>query len=280
MLDLDSVRLFVLATELGSLTRAAEAANTVQPAVSQRIKSLETSLGRRLLDRSPRFVRPTADGAAFLDRARKLLAAHDAAVAFAAEPTFCFAIGVSDHAVGIVVGRLLAPVRAALPPRAAIEVRVGLSQAIRGAFDEGALDAAVVRREAGGAEGELLGTDRLGWRGDASRALDPGEPVPLATLGEPCGVRAAAIRSLEQAGRSWRESFVAGSCAALLAGAGAGLGLAPMGEAGSGGAPDVGPELGLPILPPSPIALFARAGSPQAGAAIRALAAGVRSILR
>lgn len=279
MLDLESVRLFVLAAEFGSLTRAAEAANTVQPVVSQRLKSLERRLGRKLMDRSPRFVRPTAEGAAFLEKARALLSAHEAAVAFAAEPAFHFTIGASDHAVGMPLARLLAPVRAALPARATIEVRVDLSQKIRAAFDDGALDAAVVRREAGGGEGELLGTDTLGWRGRAD-VCDPSGPVPLATLGAPCGVRAAAIRALEQAGRAWREAFVAGSCSALLAGAAAGLGVAPMGETGSDGAPDVGPVLGLPPLPPSPIVLLARARSPETGAAIRALAAGVRSILR
>lgn len=280
MLDLGSVRLFVLAADFGSLTRAAEAANTAQPVVSQRIKSLEQRLGRRLLDRSPRFVRPTADGAAFLARARDLLAAHDAALRVAAEPSAHVALGTSDHALGAALPRLLGPVRAALPANAAIEVRVGLSQSVRAMFDDGALDAAVVRREAAGSEGELLGLDPLGWRAAPAFRLDPGQPVPLATLGEPCGVRAAAVRALEAAGLGWREAYVAGSCAALAAGAAAGFGVAPMGEAGSDGAPDRGPELGLPALEPSPIVLLARARSPEAAAAIRALAAGVRSLLR
>jgi len=86
VLDLESVRLFVLAAEFGNLTRAAEAAGTVQPVVSQRLKALEAALGRRLLERTPRFVRPTPDGTAFLDRARALLAAHDQAVRFAPSP--------------------------------------------------------------------------------------------------------------------------------------------------------------------------------------------------
>src|SRR5579864_8193590 len=97
MLDLESVRLFVLAAELGNLTRAAEAGGTVQPVVSQRLKSLEATLGRKLLERTPRFVRMTADGVAFLDRARALLAAHDAALAVDDRPAVHIALGVSDH---------------------------------------------------------------------------------------------------------------------------------------------------------------------------------------
>jgi DNA-binding transcriptional LysR family regulator len=281
MLDLHSVRLFVLAVELGNLTRAAEAAGTVQPVVSQRLKTLEGQIGRKLLDRSPRFVRPTADGAAFFEHARALLAAHDTAMSFISGPALRLSIGASEHALGVRLEDVLRLVRSALPANAAIEVRMGKSQAIRSSFDAGEFDAAIIRREGGGADGEVIGVDPLGWRaGDGAYPLLAGEPVPLASVGAPCGVRAVAIRALERAGLPWRDSFTGGSCAVLLAGVRAGLGVAPMGHAGSGGAPDLGPALGLPPLPRSDIVLFARAGSPPVAAAIRALEAGVRAALK
>ncbi|HEY8613240.1 MAG TPA: LysR family transcriptional regulator [Roseomonas sp.] len=279
MLDLESVRLFVLAVEFGNLTRAAEAAGTVQPAVSQRLKGLEARLGRRLLDRSPRFVRPTAEGAAFLPQARALLAAHDAALRPPDAPALRVAIGLSDHAVGLGLPALLSRLRAALPAHAALEVHSGASIPLREAFDDGMLDAVILRREAGGAEGEVLGQDPLGWRGAEDFTLLPGAPVPLALLAPPCGVRAAAERVLETAGRPWREAYRGGSCATLLAGARAGLGLAPMGRISAGGTPDLGPAFGLPRLPPSEIVLLGRAASPEAGAALRALASGIRAVL-
>ena len=65
----------------------------------------------------------------------------------------------------------------------------------------------------------------------------------------------------------------------LLAGAQAGLGLAPMGRVSAGGAPDLGPTLGLPPLPASEIVLLGRSGTPEAGAVLRALAAGIRAAL-
>jgi len=280
MLDLESVRLFVLAIEFGNLTRAAEAAGTVQPVVSQRLKALEARLGRRLLDRSPRFVRPTAEGTTFLIHARALLAAHDAALRPMDAPALRVAIGLSDHAIGLGLPALLLRLRAALPAHAALDVRSGASIPLRTAFDEGELDAVVLRREAGGTEGEVLGLDPLGWRGASDFTLVPGEPVPLAVLPPPCGVRAAAERALEAAGRPWREAYRGGSCAVLLAGAQAGLGVAPMGRISAGGAPDLGPSLGLPPLPPSEIVLLGRATSPEAGAAIRALVGSMRAALR
>ena len=279
MLDLESVRLFVLAVEFGNLTRAAEAAGTVQPAVSQRLKSLEAALGRRLLERSPRLVRPTADGAVFLAKARELLALHDAALRFSDAPAVRFAIGASDHALGLALEGVLRALRAALPPSAIVAARMGLSHEARALFEAGEVDVALIRREGGGADGEVLGRDALGWRSAEGWAVPPGEPLPLATLGERCGVRASAIRQLDHAGIAWRETFVGGSCAALIAGVRAGLGIAPMGRLASGDLPDRGPDLGLPPLPASEIVLFARAGSPAAASGARALAAAIRAQL-
>jgi DNA-binding transcriptional LysR family regulator len=277
MLDLESVRLFVLSVEFGSFTRAAEAAGTVQPVVSQRVKALEAMLGRKLLERTPRFVRTTEDGAAFLARARELLALHDASLKFADDPPVRFTLGASDHALGLGAETILRKLRSALPSGAVIDVRISLSQTIREMFDAGQLDAAIIRREAHGSEGETLGIDLLGWRADAGWSVPAGSPVPLATLPAPCGVRAAAIKLLDRHKIPWREAFVGGSCAALLAGVRAGLGVAPMGRLASGGVADAGPALGLPELPPSELVLFARASSPAIANAIRALAAAVKA---
>ncbi len=265
--------------EFGNLTRAAEAAGTVQPVVSARIKGLEAALGRRLLERTPRFVRPTADGLAFLAKARTLMAAHDEAARLDHQPAMRFALGASDHAIGTGLEEVVRHVRAALPRRSIMELRLGMSQHVRASFDSGDLDAAIIRREAGGSDGEVLGSDPLGWRSVENTDLEEGV-VPLVTLGPPCGIRAVAIRQLDAVNRPWREALVAGSCTALLAAVRAGLGIAPMGAMPSGDMVDVGPRLGLPGLPPSEIVMFVRTGSPAASAAAGALAAAVRALLR
>jgi len=280
MLDLESVRLFVLVVDLGNLTRAAEAAGTVQPVVSQRLRALETAVGRKLLERTPRFVRLTPEGTVFLEKARTLLAAHDDATVFADAPAAKFALGVSDHATGASLEQVMRVVRSCLPSQAVIEVRLGMSQHIRGLYDAGDLDVAIVRRENSGPNGETLGRDPLGWRAADDFGLPAGLPIPLVTLGPPCGVRAAAIRQLEQIGHQWRQVFIGGSCASLLAAVNAGLGIAPMGAIASGRLPDRGPSLGLPPLPASEILLLARAGSPMIASATRGLVRAMRAILR
>jgi len=280
MLDLASVRLFILAVEFGNLTRAAEAAGTVQPVVSTRLKGLEATLGRKLLERTPRFVRPTEDGLAFLAKARALMEAHDKAACFDDEPTMRFAIAASDHALGTGLEDVIRHVRAALPSRSAIELRSGTSQHVRASFDDGELDAVIIRREAGGSDGEVLGIDPLGWRLTEDSAITPDLALPLVTLGPPCGVRAVAIKRLDAANRAWREAFVGGSCSALLAAVRAGLGVAPMGAVASGRMSDVGSRFGLPELPPSEIVMFARTGSTTASAAARALEVAIQTMLR
>lgn len=280
MLDLESVRLFVLAADLGNLTRAAEAAGTVQPIVSQRLKALEATLGYKLLERSPRFVRLTPRGSLFLDRARPLLSAHEAALNPDDRPAVRIGLGMSDHAVGVALEPVLRHVRAALPSRTTIDIQVDLSVQLRERFDAGEMDAVVLRREGRGKEGEVLGLDPLGWRAAEDFVLPVSAPIPLVSRGPACGVRAVAARTLDRAGLSWHETFIGGSCAMLLAATRAGVGVAPMGRLASGGAPDKGPALGLPPLPQSQIVLLARTGSAVVAAAIRALEAAVRASLR
>ena len=79
-LDIDTVQAFLLVAELQSFTRAAEALGTTQAAVSLKLQRLETVLGKRLVERSPRSVVLTAEGAAFLHHARTLMEAHDRAL--------------------------------------------------------------------------------------------------------------------------------------------------------------------------------------------------------
>ena len=55
-LDIDTVQAFLLVAELQSFTRAAEALGTTQAAVSMKLQRLESVVGKRLVERSPRAV--------------------------------------------------------------------------------------------------------------------------------------------------------------------------------------------------------------------------------
>ncbi|MBB1093417.1 LysR family transcriptional regulator, partial [Rhodopseudomonas palustris] len=188
-LDLDALQAFVRIAELGSFTRAAEALHTTQAAISLKLKRLERRLGRRLIDRTPRHVGLSAHGAAFLAHARDLLEAHDRALAAFDQTRQRLSIGISDHVAGPELPALIARMNAQAT-RLLIDIRIGSSAELLQSFDRRELDTVIVRLHAGRSDGELLAEEQFGWFAAPDWQHRAGEPLPIATMAEPCGVRA------------------------------------------------------------------------------------------
>ena len=83
MYTLDQVRCFQAVAEELHFGRAAERLNMTQPPLSRQIQKLERAVGVPLLERDNRHVELTTAGAVFLEEARRLLTAADAAPALA-----------------------------------------------------------------------------------------------------------------------------------------------------------------------------------------------------
>ncbi|MDI9848882.1 LysR family transcriptional regulator [Rhodoblastus sp. 17X3] len=279
-LDLDAARAFLLIAELGSFTRAAEAMGTTQAAVSLKLKRLEERLGCRLLERTPRYVQLSARGSAFLQRARELLDAHDRALALFAGARQRLAIGISDHVAGPELPALIARMNAQ-DPQLSIEIRIGSSGDLLQSFDRRELDTVIVRQHAGRGDGEVLTEEKFGWFAAPSWRHFAHEPLPVATMAEPCGVRAMAGQLLDAAGVPWTEVFIGGGVRAVAAAVMAGLGVAALAPRMLPfGAVDVGSKLGLPDLPRLPVLLHTRVKDGRPRDALAALSAAFRSAVK
>jgi DNA-binding transcriptional LysR family regulator len=279
-LDLDTVQAFLRVAELQSFTRAAEAMRTTQAAISLKLKRLEKRLGCRLIERTPRHVELSARGAAFLDHARELLEVQDRALAAFAGARQRLTIGISDHVAGPELPALIARMNAQ-DPQLLIEIRIGSSLPLLQSFDRRELDTVIVRFHAERSDGKAITEEQFGWFAAPNWQHRADEPLPVATMSEPCGVRALAGQLLDAARVPWTEIFVGGGVTAVAAAVMAGLGVAALAPRMLPfGAVDVGERLGLPELPRLPILLHTRVKDGPSRDALAALSAAFRSVAR
>ena len=196
-----------------------------QSAVSLKLKRLEAHLGKPLLARTPRVVKLAADGENFLPAARALLDAHDHALGAISAGTHRLSLGVSEHVAVPDLPAVLTSLHRQ-DPGLSLEMHLGTSTNLLAQYDERRFDAVIVRHEPGEdplrEDGTLLFSEPLAWLAAPDWVPRAGEPLPLAVLAGPCGVRAAALRALDHAGRPWRERFTGGGVAAVTAAAAAG----------------------------------------------------------
>lgn len=237
-LDAELLPTFLSVVEHGRIAAAARALHLSQPAVTARIRRLETSLGTTLLERSVRGVAPTPAGLRLAAHAREIQrmldeAAADVGESVAAQP---LAIAASTTIAAQVLPAALAAYRQK-HPHVEIKLRIGntedVLEAVRsGRFPlglvEGLRRAAAVRLEPW-VDDELL----LAVRRDAPASWRPRDAVGLRDMPllwrEPgSGTRAVVARALRAAGaRSKPQAgdLVLGSNEAITSGIAAGLGV-------------------------------------------------------
>jgi len=272
-LDLDAVKAFVFIADLQSFTRAAQRLATTQSALSLKLRRLEEQLGRRLLERTPRQVRLSAEGALFLEAARELVGAHERAVTSFEVERRRLTVGISQLIVGTELPAVLRHMNEH-DPHLLLELRVAGSRDLLQAYEQGALDAILVMEpESRRQEGEVIYAEQFAWIAAAHWRPRPGDPLPLSTQGEGCSIRAAAVRALDQAGIAWTEVFIGKGAAVLGAAAAAGLAIAVLAQrAAPLGTIDIAPALSLPELPRQDVVLYTALNDKRSRQALRTLA--------
>lgn len=136
----------IAVAECGSVSRAAEACAITQPALSERIKRIESTLGVELFERNKRALRVTAAGERLVLKARKLLDEAieiDEIISSTHEPlTGPLHVGVISTLGPFLMPHVLPPLRKQYPNLELI-LQEGLTDALLATLQAGSLDVVI-----------------------------------------------------------------------------------------------------------------------------------------
>lgn len=210
------------------MTSAAKELNLSQSAVSWKIKRLEERIGRDLLIRDGRSLRPSRDGQELLRYARTIIDVHDEAVArmSSSELSGRLRLGATEEVSAEVVGNVLGRFNR-VHASVVIDVLVDRAFRLEELLDRGELDVALlqVSDQDRRADDTFLWEDDQIWICAPAWTYDEGV-VPLVTFGEHGFYRPLAEEFLADAGIDFRIGFSGPSTASLLAAVEAGFGVA------------------------------------------------------
>lgn len=260
-LETDLLRAFVTCVRAGSISRAATALGQTQPAVSQKVRRLERSVGRTLLHRAPSGVSLTRSGEALLPYAERILALSVEALAGARQTLSgqC-GVGLVEDLAAARLPQLLADF-ARLHPKATMEVVVASGPSMRQLFEQGRIQIALCDAS------YMPEPPRWSLHLPLAWAVGPGidiaaDPLPLVLFSSPCHWRTSILEALTAAGRRWHIAFESNSLAGVQSAVRAGLGAAAMLPANLD--PDLAAPWGMDVLPALPsveIGLVRRSGT-------------------
>ena len=216
---------FATAATSSSFTEAGRQLGLTQSTVSDHIRRLEESLGRRLFVRDTHSLALTADGESLLVHARLILQAHARAEAQFSAPRLRGRVrfGTSDDLAMGPLPDMLAAFRSQ-HPEVELEITIGLTSELYASLDQGKLDLLVGKRRAGESRGHSMFSTPMQWLTRPDTLVDLTEPLPLILLPEPSITRAATLQALGKSGHHWRIVCTSGSHAGCMAAARGGLG--------------------------------------------------------
>lgn len=178
MIKLEGVASFAAVVEAGSISEAARRLNLSKSVVSERLAELEKAMGANLLRRTTRRLTLTEDGAAFLERATRILHEVEEATTDVAERRGSLA-GPLRISAPVTFGRMhLGP---ALYPFLARHPELELTLDL----DDRRVDAATDSYDAVVRHGPLESSRLVAWQLAPSRRLLVASPGYLAQMGNP-----------------------------------------------------------------------------------------------
>ncbi|MEQ8177057.1 MAG: LysR family transcriptional regulator [Amphiplicatus sp.] len=151
-LDWNLLRSFYVVMQERSFTEAAQKLYLKQPTISNALRRLEETLGRRLIERGPRTFEPTAHGEALYRQVAQIFGSIDRLSAFMEEEAgvVCgrVALSMATHVTSPIVDKALSDFQS-LHPQASIAISVASSRAVVDAVEarRGAFGICLVREQ-------------------------------------------------------------------------------------------------------------------------------------
>ena len=189
MFDPVQLESFLAVAQTHNFTEAGRRLGLQQSTVSQHIRKLEESAGRRLFVRDTHRVTLTADGEAMTGFAQSIIDTNQRAARYFAGSQLRGRVrfGASEDFVSTRLPELL---RDFMRQHALVdlELKVGVSATLYEYLDAGELDLVLAKRRAGEDRGQLVWRDRLAWVSAPGVRVEP--PVPLILYNAPSITRA------------------------------------------------------------------------------------------
>lgn len=257
-LDVSLLRAFVAVVDTGGMTAAAGVLNLTQAAVSQQIKRLEETLGEELIVRDRRGVTLTGAGERLFGRAKRMLAMNDEIWTEMTTPEFEgeIRLGIPSDIITTYLPAFLKDF-ARRYPRVQITLHSGSSVSLRERLAAGKLDMVMATEMVCDPDGENLVMDRLVWVGARGGESAWQRPLPVSIGCSDCAFRAPIREALMKAGIEWRSVSEVTNTSAQVATVAADIAvMAWMASTVPGNLEVLGPDTGLPLLPPFMINLY------------------------
>ena len=225
--DTALLRSFVSVARCGSINRAAILQGKTQPALSQQIQRLEQQLGYRLLFRSNRGIRLSAEGEALLPYAERILSlTEQLSLKPVSQGKRHCRIGLVEDLIGSHLTSVLTDF-ASVQPGLSLHVEVANKQSLFTAFEHGELDVLVSMPIVNAPPPIQACSFPLHWFA-AHGFNEQIESLPLVIFSQPCSWRDRALEVLNRANIPWHIVFESSSLAALQAATEAGLGVSTL----------------------------------------------------
>lgn len=230
-LPIDMLRSFVVISEEGGFTAAADKLGRTQPAISQQIKKLESLLERPLLERDKSRIELTTAGESLLGYARQILALNDEAVGHFAAPPVSGRIrfGIPSEFAITLLPKIISRFAKAYPD-VTLEVTCDLSRNLLLEQKDDQYDLVLALHDKVSAQqrrsmNNFVKTDQLVWVSSAASRAHNQDTLPLVAAPSGCIYRKRALQQLGRAKRKCRIVYTIPDLTGIQAAIDEGLGI-------------------------------------------------------